>query len=548
MAMSQDDKIKQWASLIERWRYDPYAFVMDNWGGFFDERREAGDPFVGVTPQQKLALEDIGRIAQAKVYLFDHRKDVIDGVLEVNAFQKKYGFVTGISIKGGQGTGKDSFVSWVMIWFLTCWNDSQTLATANTKTQLLDVLWSELAKWIRLSNVGHKEGSKSWISEMLMWHPQKIGVPMPGSRLEHANWWAVARTSAATDNSDQKGQVLAGRHADHQMFVIDEASGVPDPVWNPILGTLTGKLNFVLVIFNPTRNTGEAAKTHKDNKDLWILHTWNAEECPLVSPESIKRQKLRYGEETDAYRVWVKGEFPTGDGDSLIPFEWIQRAIEKPITAGKYDSFRHGIDLGLGGDSTAFIYRHGSVVGSPSIMDSKDSVKIADWATRKISETDVAGKDKPDGVYIDRGGPGADAYKLIKDYCYGINVVGVHFGEDARDKVRFVRRREEMWWLMRTAFEKDEISIPNHKVLIEELASQRYKHTEDGRIRLQSKDDMKKSPNIADALALTFYDPDEINARDKIKQKLDLYRTKFRSNQQDWFLEETIGKGSWRTL
>ena len=486
---------------LDEWRFDPSKFAQDNFG--FRASR-----------QQEKAFLDMGNIARARCELhFDGKK--------MNLFRQQFATKRGVSIRAGQGTGKTTFAAISLMWFLCCFPNANITVTSTTASQLLDGLWKEIKCLMEKSGELASAGTQSYINSVLEWHPMKIGVKRPGERLEDPTWWAKARTSSATDNSEDKAQSLAGRHSDHQLFIFDEASGIPDAVFTRLLGTQTGYNNFSLVIFNPIKTTGEAAKSHRDNKSIWITHAWNAEECEFV--ENIEMQRTRWGVDTDAYRVWVKGEFPTGDGDSLIPFDWIQAAIDRTINPSKYDPAKVGIDLGLGGDQSAFILRHGCKVYEPSIFDSKSSTEIADWASRKIADLELPDKGIPDFVYIDRGGPGADAYKLISSYCRGINVTGVHFGEDARDKQRFVRKREEMWWNMREAFESGNISIPNNKRLVEELCSVRFRQTEDKRIRLQPKTEMSKSPDLADALALTFFEKDANFAAPRIKQKVDAY-------------------------
>lgn len=52
-----------------------------------------------------------------------------------------------VAIKSGQGVGKTSMEAVALLWFLTCFPYPRVVATAPTKQQLHDVLWSEVAKW-----------------------------------------------------------------------------------------------------------------------------------------------------------------------------------------------------------------------------------------------------------------------------------------------------------------------------------------------------------------------------------------------------------------
>lgn len=52
-----------------------------------------------------------------------------------------------VAIKSGQGVGKTGMEAVALLWFLTCFPYPRVVATAPTKQQLHDVLWSEVAKW-----------------------------------------------------------------------------------------------------------------------------------------------------------------------------------------------------------------------------------------------------------------------------------------------------------------------------------------------------------------------------------------------------------------
>jgi hypothetical protein len=91
----------------------------------------------------------------------------------------------------------------------------------------------------------------------------------------------------------------------------------------------------------------------------------------------------------------------------------------------------------------------------------------------------------------------------------GLPVRGVNVGESpATDRDRYMRLRDELWWLARAWFEGRDVVIPPDQGLIAELVSPKYKIESSGKIKIESKDDMRKrgvkSPNKADALCLTF--------------------------------------------
>jgi len=143
-----------------------------------------------------------------------------------------------VSIRSGHGTGKSTFEAWAILWFLSCYFPAKVPATAPTSHQLEDVLWSELAKWHRV---------------------MKERLPALGDQFEWSNEafrmkdapnesFSVARTSRP-----ERPEALQGFHADHILFVIDEASGVPDNVFEVAEGALSTDGAFVIMAANPTR-------------------------------------------------------------------------------------------------------------------------------------------------------------------------------------------------------------------------------------------------------------------------------------------------------
>ena len=124
------------------------------------------------------------------------------------------------TVKSGHGVGKSALESWIIWWYISTRPYPKILCTAPTKHQLHDILWAEVSKWRR--------NSKGLVEEF-EWTSEKIYLK--GSQEE---WFAIARTS-------NKPDALQGTHAEHVLIIIDEASGVPDIVFEPVLGSLSTK-------------------------------------------------------------------------------------------------------------------------------------------------------------------------------------------------------------------------------------------------------------------------------------------------------------------
>ena len=120
--------------------------------------------------------------------------------------------------------------------------------------------------------------------------------------------------------------------------------------------------------------------------------------------------------------------------------------------------------------------------------------------------------------YVDEGGVGGGVVdRLVED---SINVIGVQFGAKPDNsnldepQVLYANKRAEMWGGMREWLHKGKIpeKVPALEGLFsDELTGPTFTFTNKDAILLEKKADMRRrgvpSPNLADALALTFAYP-----------------------------------------
>ena len=65
--------------------------------------------------------------------------------------------------------------------------------------------------------------------------------------------------------------------------------------------------------------------------DSWWTRRWSCVDSPLVSDEFVDEMRLRYGEESNAFRIRVLGEFPLADDDTIIPFHLAESALHRDV-------------------------------------------------------------------------------------------------------------------------------------------------------------------------------------------------------------------------
>ncbi len=393
-----------------------------------------------------------------------------------------------VSIRSGHGTGKSAFMAWCVLWFMACYFPCKVPCTAPTGHQLSDILWAEIAKWHRAmkERVPELAAEFGWGSERysMLTHPQES--------------FAVARTSRP-----ENPEALQGFHSENILFLIDEASGVPEVVFRVAEGALSTDGAFVVMAANPTREEGYFYDSHHKMRDRWAALHWDGEASPMVSRQYIDDMRAKYGVDSQIYQVRVKGNFVTA-ADGVIPLSLCIAAQERNVARTPGAEVRWGLDVArFGDDSTALAKRAGNMQLEPT----------REWFGKDLMQTvgllkmeyDTA-KEKPDAIMVDVIGIGAGVVDRGKEI--GLPVVGVNVAESASADERYGRLRDELWFLSKEWLERRDCKLADDDALIGELTTPKYQILSNGKIKVEGKDEMKKrgvsSPNRADAWNLTF--------------------------------------------
>lgn len=403
-----------------------------------------------------------------------------------------------VAIKSGHGTGKSSALASLLLWFLSTRENALIPCTAPSAHQMHDVLWAEVARY-------HAKMREPWKSQ-IEWTRDKIRhKTSPEFR------YAVARTSRA-----EKPEALAGFHSEQLLFLIDEASGVPDVIFQTAEGALSTPGAMVIMISNPTRRSGEFYRIFKEQDPDYVRLTFNSEQSPLVTDKYLARM-AKYGKDSSVYRIRVLGEFAEEKTNTLIPFEWVDDATnrwhecEKPTEGAVI----FGLDpAGPNGDETSLVVRCGTYVEKVWAWTGYDEMQTVSLG-RQIF--DQYGK-RTKAICIDTIGIGGGIASRLKELGYP--VVPIQGSWKSTDqKGVFKNIRAQYWWALRSAFQEGAIAIPDtctmnwHEEKDDELAAQlsTIEYKTEGKIQIQSKPDYRKdhggrSPDRADALMLTFCD------------------------------------------
>ena len=480
------DLDKQLDETIDRWMFDPAAFV-----------REA----IGATPthQQDDYLDALRLMVAAKLRLTD-----------TPGYDQTYEKKTGISVMSGKGTGKDAALAWTIIWFLCLWPNAKMPVTGPSYDQVKDILWKEVAKWLYRRN---SEGEFTCaLHDLLEVKADRIYRKGETKGDDKAAAFARIRTAPVNADESTQAQTLGGWHEQNMIVVVDEASDVPDPTFTQFDTTMTQPMNFAVLAFNPTRVTGFAYKTHfSDERDRWVLLQWDSRDSELVTKEQTDRMEEKFGKDSPEYRIFTIGQPPEDDIRSLIPYGSCELAINRDL-----DTTDAPVVMGIdparqGADTTAIVVRKGWVIRSDILeLRGKNGPEVAEAAMEKIAELKCEEGLDVSAVYVDTIGYGASVYDALKKQfprTYSVDV-----SKNPVNK-KFGRLRDELWWRLADRFRNGTISIPKNAKLVSELSTIRLKDPDNqGRTKVENKVDLKRrgmpSPNIADALMITMGAPD----------------------------------------
>lgn len=452
-------KMKKAARLIARWRDDPVAFCVDNFG---------------VTP-------DAWQVEFLEAYQQNNR----------------------IAAKACKGPGKTAVLAWCAWHFMVCYPQAQVAATSITGDNLRDGLWKEMAKWQMRSE---------FIKQCFAWKAERIVCK------DHPEtWFMSARKWSKDATGDQQANALAGLHADYIMFILDEAGGIPDAVMaaaEAVMANAGTEVNpdaiaKILICGNPTHLSGPLYRACSTEASLWktIEITGDPDapnRSPRISKQWAREQIKKYGADNPWVLVNVFGRFPPASLNALIGPDEVEAAMNRvvPIEAYKDDSRILGVDVARHGDDQSVIFpRQGIVAFMPKKVRIQNTQRLASVVAVAMK------KWPPDGCFVDStGGLGYAIIDPLREWGY--TVTDVHFAAKATDQHYFNKRSEMIWemcdWIKRGG------CLPRDNELKEELVAMTYYHQGD-KLRVVEKDIIKeeigRSPDTSDALALTFAYP-----------------------------------------
>jgi hypothetical protein len=328
------------------------------------------------------------------------------------------------------------------------------------------------------------------------------------------------------------------RMKDSEIILESTANGMANMFYNKCMDAMKGIGDFEL-IFIPWFWQEEYEITPPDDYELddQEEELYNTYLKDLYGYENAKSKLYwRRLKITELGGEWkFKQEYPFNvmeafqtSGDSLISNEDIVRAREC-TTKDRHAPLVMGVDPARDGDRTVIAFRRGRECPVYYTYNNMDEMRLAGIVSKHIE------KYKPVKCFIDVG-LGYGTIDRLRERGFKKIVEGVHFGSGAMEDNLYMNKRVEMWFNLRDWLEQQGINIPDDNELHVDLSCiPRGIETSSGKWRLVPKDKIREisgiSPDIGDALALTFAFPVHMNDNEQTFSKKNSSETSYAGNK-----------------
>ena len=364
-----------------------------------------------------------------------------------------------LAVASGRGIGKSALVAWIILWMLSTRLGSTIIVTANTEQQLRSRTWAELGKWLTLAINSH------WFSKT-------------ATTIKPAAWFEDA---LVRDLQIDTGYYYAQAQ-----------------LWSE-------ENRYWFTFSNPRRNTGPFYDSFHARSKYWQTTQIDSRDVEGTDKALFQKMIEQYGEDSTVARVEVMGEFPQADDDTVIPMELIRAAQGRDVSLTASAPIIWGLDVArFGGDNSALCVRQGNTVLDIQSFQSMDLMQLCGVIKNKYDTCTTI--ERPQEILVDVIGLGSGVVDRLAEQ--NLPVRGVNVAEAPATKKNYLNLRAELWFAIKDWLVPRDCRLPENDELAAELAAPQYKYTSSGKIKIESKDEMRKrgikSPDKADALALTM--------------------------------------------
>jgi hypothetical protein len=423
-----------------------------------------------------------------------------------------------VAVKSGHKIGKSRLAAGCALGFVSLYPGARVIMTSASARQIRSILWREIGMLLR--------GARLPLGTELARDPG-TGIQFPDGR-------------EIVGFSTNEPERMAGISGANVLFIIDEASGVPEPIFEAIEGNRAGGAR-VLLLSNPTKLSGEFHAAFHGKRQFYKLFTVSSRMTPnatgvgkprpgLATKEWCDEKAIEWGVESSLYQVRVDGEFPRQGASAVIPLAWVEEALERMLGYLE-EPFEPsmGLDVGVdpgrfGDDPSAVAAVRGELAYPIRQVRNLDGPELAGFVLDIVREMRQPGEKVR--IKVDDIGIGASCYDALNPKhndttkALGLEVHAVSSSEKATSD-GYSNLRAQLWFGIREWI-RDGL-LHSDSQLEAELVATEYGFDARGRRTVTKKDDLKtalgRSPNSADALALAVYNPPKAKPLPRAKSR-----------------------------
>lgn len=466
----------QLARAVAEYYDDPLGFVLFAFPWGVEGGQLEGEP--GPDNNQREFLISLGE---------EVKKRKFDGSTPVMPIQ--------MAETSGHGTGKSAMGAWLAAWILSTRRNSIGTVTAGTYQQLEEKTWAAIQKWMKMCITRH------WFD-------------IQASGIYHKQFpedWKLTPQTCKEENA----QAFAGQHArkSTSWYLFDEASEVPDKIWETAMGGLTDGEPMIFVWGQPVRNTGKFYEVcFGGERPRWNHRRVDGMTSRFTNKALFQQWIDDYGAESDHCKVRIFGLPPSASELQYIDKARVELARKRKVYAMPDEPLIAGFDVSGGGKAWNVIRFRRGLDGNPADMK---PIRIpGEHDPERSQRVGICAE-----LLSDRR-PGRNIAAMFVDSAFGAaivvrlkalgfqNVHEVNFGGSSPD-IHFLNMRAYMWgkmkeWLLLGG-------LPDDENLAQQLSLPGYHINNSGKLVIESKESIQdrgeSSPDDADALALTFAQP-----------------------------------------
>lgn len=395
-----------------------------------------------------------------------------------------------VAVKACHASGKTKAAADVAIWYMATHCPSVVISTAPTNRQVAELLWREMRADYHRSR----------------WPLGGTFYDIPKWNVDN-NWYALGLSTKEADS-------FQGHHSENMLVIVDEAAGVAENIFEAIEGIISTSNAKLLLIGNPTSQSGAFYNAFHSLRHLYHCITINALETPnfqpdqaerlyLITPTWIEERRKVWGENHPLWYARVLGEFSPVSVDSMIALQWIEKAQTAWADMVDGSPVEIGVDVArMGTDETVLVVRRGMKVTELQAWQKVDTMETTGRVIAAYKSHSAQ------SIKVDVVGIGAGVVDRLRELGYP--VVGIESGGRAREADKYINLRAEMWSGFADLMRQGLVGLPPDDVLAGQLAAIKYQYRSSGQMQIESKEDLKKrvgySPDRGDAVVYAFAD------------------------------------------